>query len=80
MEKEKIVKALNTVSLLKGVVCVADITHDIGYISRYLDDYLAIGVMADLIDIGVIELKINEPENINAKKILLYFKKLLGEE
>lgn len=80
MEKEKIVKALNTVSLLKGVVCVADITHDIGYRARYVDDYLAIGVMADLIDIGVIELKINEPENIKAKKILLYFKKLLGEE
>lgn len=80
MEKEKIVKALNTVSLLKGVVCVADITHDIGYSGKYVDDYLAVGVMAELIDEGVIELKVNEPEDLNAKQKLFYFERLLGEE
>ena len=80
MEKEKIVKALNTTSNLTGVVCIADITHDLGYQGRYIDDYLAVGVLAELIDKGVIELKLNETNDINDEQKLYYLKRLLQEE
>lgn len=80
MDKKEIVRALNTTSNLTGVVCIADITHDLGYQGRYIDDYLAVGVLAELIDKGVIELKLNETNDINDEQKLYYLKRLLQEE
>ena len=80
MNKEKIVKVLDTVSKVEGIVCIADDKHELGYRGRYIDDYLAVSVLAELIKKGIVELKLNEPENDKDKKRLEYFKKLIKEE
>ena len=80
METNKITKVLENVSQLKGVVCVSNSKHELGYSAKYIDDYLAVGVLSNLIEREVIELKFNEPKNTVSKKKLEYFKKILEEE
>ncbi len=80
MNTNKITKILESVSQLEGIKCVSNFKHELGYSSGYIDNYLAIGVLGELIERGVIELKFNEPRSIVSKKKLEYFKKLLEEE
>lgn len=54
--KSKIVKALNNVGELKGIVCAANFEHELGYKASYIDDYLAASVLAELIKDGKIQL------------------------
>ena len=76
---KKIAKVLNKVSQLEGIVCIADLNHELGYKGRYIDDYLAVSVLAELIDKNIIELKFNEPKNNKDKERVKYLKKLLRE-
>lgn len=79
MEYKKIAKVLDKVSNLKGIVCVADFNHELGYKGKYIDDYLAVSVLGELIDKNIIELKFNEPNNEKDKERVKYLKKLLKE-
>ena len=78
--KDKIVKILDKVSKLEGIVCISDLNHELGYKGRNIDDYLAVSVLAELIKKGIVELKLNAPEKDKDKKRLEYFKKLIKEE
>lgn len=49
MNKGKIAKVLDKVSNLEGIVCIADFNHELGYKGRYIDDYLAVAVLGELI-------------------------------
>ena len=80
MNKEKIIKILNTTSKLEGIECLTDFNHELGYRGRYIDDYLAVSVLGELIEKGIIELKFNEPKNGKDKERVDYFKRLLKEE
>lgn len=80
MNYKKITKALNKVSQLEGIECLVDFNHELAYRGRYIDDYLAVAVMGELIEKGIIELKFNEPTNEKDKERINYFKKLLKEE
>lgn len=80
MNKNNIAKVLNNVSLLKGVVCITDFDHELGYRGRYIDDYLAVAVLGELIEKGIIELKFNEPQNDKDKKRVEYLERLLKED
>lgn len=80
METNKIIKVLENVSKLEGVKCISNLKHELGYSANYIDNYLAVGVLGELIEREVIELKFNEPKNTASKKKLEYFKKLLEEE
>lgn len=44
----KIAKALEHASRLEGTVCTADFKHELGTEAKYIDDYLALGVLAEL--------------------------------
>ena len=68
LNKDKIAKVLDKVSNLKGIVCVADFNHELGYKGKYIDDYLAVSVLRELIDKNIIELKFNEPNNEKDKE------------
>lgn len=57
--KYNLIKALDNVSYMKGMVYVANLEHELGCEAKYLDDYLAVGVLADL---------------IKDNKVTLYFK------
>ena len=46
--KHKIAKVLENASKLQGTVCTADFKHELGIEAKYMDDYLALGVLADL--------------------------------
>ena len=78
--KDKIVKILDKVSKLEGIVCISDFKHELGYRGRNIDDYLAVSVLAELIKKGIVELKLNEPENDKDKARVEYLKRLLKEE
>lgn len=80
MDKNKIVKVLDTVSKVEGIVCITDDKHELGYRGRYINNYLAASVLAELIDKNIIELRLNEPENDKDKERLEYLKRLLEEE
>lgn len=80
MNKNNIAKVLNNVSLLKGVVCIKDFDHELGYRGRYIDDYLAVAVLGELIEKGIIELKFNKPQNDKDKKRVEYLERLLKED
>ena len=80
MDKNKIIKVLDIVSKLKGIECLTCFKHELVYRGRYIDDYLAVAVMGELIEKGIIELKFNEPTNEKDKERINYFKKLLKEE
>lgn len=79
INKNKIIKVLDTASKLDGIECLTDFNHELVYRGRYIDDYLAIAVMAELLDKGIIELKFNEPNNDKDKERINYFKRLLKE-
>ena len=78
--KEKIVRILDKTSKLEGIECIADFKHELGYRGRYIDNYLAVAVLGELIEKGIIELKFNEPKNHIDRERVNYFKKLLKEE
>ena len=46
--EHKIAKALESASKLQGIVCTADFKHELGTEAKYIDDYLALGVLAEL--------------------------------
>ena len=80
MDKVKIVKVLKNASYCKGIVYSSNLNHELGYEAKYMDNYLAIGVLGELIEKGIIELKFNDPKNNKDKERLDYLKRLLEEE
>lgn len=46
--EHKIAKVLENASNLQGIVCTADFEHELGVESKYIDDYLALDVLANL--------------------------------
>ena len=46
--EHKIAKALENASKLKSAVCLVDFNHTLGTELKYIDDYLALGVLAEL--------------------------------
>ncbi len=46
--EHKIAKVLENASNLQGIICTADFEHELGTESKYIDDYLALGVLAEL--------------------------------
>ena len=79
MEYKKIAKVLKKVSQLEGIVCITDFNHELGYKGKNIDNYLAVSVLAELIEKNIIELKFNEPKNDKEKERIKYLKKLLKE-
>ena len=47
--KDKIIKALETVANCEGMVCIVDLEHELGTEAKYIDYYLAIMELAELI-------------------------------
>ena len=80
MNIKQIVKVLDNTSKVKGIECIVDFNHELGYRGRYIDDYLAVGVLSELIDKKIIELKFNEPETERDKERSEYLKRLLKEK
>lgn len=80
MNIKQIVKALDNTSKAKGIECIVDFNHELGYRGRYINDYLAVEVLSELIDKKIIELKFNEPETEKDKERLEYLKRLLKEK
>ncbi len=72
--ENKIVKALNNVGELKGIVCTANFKHELGYKAKYINDYLAASVLAELIKDGKIQLIFKAGRE---DKRMKYFFKLL---
>ena len=73
---EEIIKVLKNVAQLKGIICVDDFEHEIGYEAEHINDYLAIGVLAELLESGKAEIvfKTKEPD-----ERISYLLKLLKE-
>lgn len=46
--EHKIARSLENASELKGIVCTANFRHVLGTEVKYIDDYLALGVLAEL--------------------------------
>lgn len=80
MNIKRIVKILDNTSKAKGIDCIIDFNHELGYRGKYINDYLAVGVLSELIDKKIIELKFNEPETEKDKERLEYLKRLLKEK
>ena len=80
MEKQKIAKILDSVSKLEGIECISNFKHELGYRGHYINNYLAVAVLGELIDKNIIELKFNEPKNDKDKERVKYFERLLKEE
>lgn len=78
-DKNKIAEVLESVSQLEGIACIADLKHELGYRGHYINNYLAVAVLGELIDKNIIELKFNEPENNWDKERVKYFERLLEE-
>lgn len=49
MNKKRIVKVLENVGSLKGILCIHDFEHVLGTQSKYINDYLAVLTLAELI-------------------------------
>ena len=56
MDTNKITKILESVSQLEGIKCVSNFKHELGYKAKYINDYLAASVLAELIKDGKIHL------------------------
>lgn len=44
----KITKAMESASRLEGTVCTVDFNHELGIEGKYIDNYLALEVLAEL--------------------------------
>lgn len=58
--KEKLITILERASRANGIVCCQDDEHDLAYIGRAIDDYLAIGVLAELLKTDKAEIIIKD--------------------
>lgn len=54
--KHKIAQTLENTSNLEGIVCIADLEHELGIEAKYIDDYLALGVLAELLKKDKVEI------------------------
>lgn len=72
--KHKIAQTLENTSNLEGIVCIADLEHELGYKAKYINDYLAASVLAELIKNGKIQLIFKAGRE---DKRMKYFFKLL---
>lgn len=74
--EHKIEQTLENTSNLEGIVCIADLEHELGIKAKYMNDYLALKVLAEL-------LKKNKAEIIfkvgREDKDMKYLLKLLKE-
>lgn len=75
--KDKIIKALEAVANCEGMVCIVDLEHELGTEAKYIDYYLAIMELAELIkeDKAEIIFKVGRED-----KRMKYFLKLLEGE
>lgn len=78
-DKNKIAEVLESVSKLEGISCITDFKHELGYRGHYINNYLAVAVLGELIGKNIIELKFNEPKNDRDKERVKYFERLLKE-
>lgn len=63
MNKKRIVKVLENVGNLKGILCIHDFEHVLGTQSKYINDYLAVLTLAELIKKDKAEIIFNVDEN-----------------
>lgn len=72
----EIIKILKNVAQLKGIVCVDNLKHEIAYEDKHINDYLAVGVLAELFELGKAEVVFKTDKEDKRMKYLL---KLLKE-
>lgn len=54
--KDKIAQVLENTGNLEGIVCIADLEHELGIEAKYMDDYLALGVLVELLKKDKVEI------------------------